>query len=285
MDIFPITKNNFTSSVLKSKDPWVLIFHQGSMIRGWKAMSVSARGIVWMGMIDQYNVEKDPPARVYPYGNKKMKQEKWEAVKTPNEARQIAMESLPDRVTKLKGKEIQSFLMDSFTSHPSRFPTIMFTDELQSPMLLKGLANRFQKYFNFGCIIQPTFKDYEYLGIEEFVETPLIMVLIPRKPGITLSDKLEFSALQYNEKTMGKMDYPNVMQFLFAVNNQYRYWLPGDNQSNSKEEAEMSDIVEKEQLRFNILSEGKQVQGHKQESIEDLTMKAETINHVTRDEL
>lgn len=52
LDIFPITKHNFTTSVLKSKDPWVLIFHDGSLIRGWKALSVSARGIVWTGMID-----------------------------------------------------------------------------------------------------------------------------------------------------------------------------------------------------------------------------------------
>lgn len=72
-------------------------------------------------------MKKDPPARVYPYGNKKMKQEKWKAVKTPNEARETAMDSLPDRVTKVKGKDIQGFLMDSFTSSPSRFPTIMFT--------------------------------------------------------------------------------------------------------------------------------------------------------------
>ena len=51
-DIFPLCASNFSSILLKSADPWIVIFHQGMLDRAWKFMAVSLRGVVWVGMID-----------------------------------------------------------------------------------------------------------------------------------------------------------------------------------------------------------------------------------------
>ena len=52
LDIFPLTKENFTESVMKNKDPWIIIFHEGSIPRAWKTMASTLRGSTWFGMID-----------------------------------------------------------------------------------------------------------------------------------------------------------------------------------------------------------------------------------------
>lgn len=52
MDIFTLTKDNFTQEVLKSPDPWVILFHQGILERVWKDLAVGLRGVVWVGMVD-----------------------------------------------------------------------------------------------------------------------------------------------------------------------------------------------------------------------------------------
>ena len=52
LDIFPLTSDNFTENVLGNKDPWVIIFHEGTIPRVWKTMTASMRGSAWFGMID-----------------------------------------------------------------------------------------------------------------------------------------------------------------------------------------------------------------------------------------
>ena len=51
-DMFPLTWGNFTEKVLRSKDPWIVIFHDGQMDRAWKTMATHLRGLCWIGMID-----------------------------------------------------------------------------------------------------------------------------------------------------------------------------------------------------------------------------------------
>lgn len=58
LDIFPLTTDNFTESVMKNKDPWVVIFHEGSIPRAWKTMAASLRGSAWFGMVDINSEEK-----------------------------------------------------------------------------------------------------------------------------------------------------------------------------------------------------------------------------------
>ena len=52
LDIFPLTIDNFTENVMRNQDPWVVIFHEGSILRAWKTMAVSLRGSAWFGMVD-----------------------------------------------------------------------------------------------------------------------------------------------------------------------------------------------------------------------------------------
>ena len=52
-DILPLTSRNFTKKVLKSKETWIIIFHNGMLTRSWKRMAVAMRGQVWHGMIDR----------------------------------------------------------------------------------------------------------------------------------------------------------------------------------------------------------------------------------------
>ena len=51
-DMFPLTRENFTEKVLRSKDPWIVIFHDGNMERAWKTMATHLRGLCWIGMVD-----------------------------------------------------------------------------------------------------------------------------------------------------------------------------------------------------------------------------------------
>ena len=56
-DMFPLTRENFTKKVLLNKDPWIVIFHDGSIERAWKTMATHLRGLCWIGMIDTRNSE------------------------------------------------------------------------------------------------------------------------------------------------------------------------------------------------------------------------------------
>lgn len=51
-DMFPLTNENFTRFLLRHKDPWVVIFHDGSVDRGWKTMAAQLRGLCWFGLVD-----------------------------------------------------------------------------------------------------------------------------------------------------------------------------------------------------------------------------------------
>lgn len=51
-DMFPLTADNFTTSVMRNRDPWIVIFHDGSVDREWKTMATQSRGTVWVGIID-----------------------------------------------------------------------------------------------------------------------------------------------------------------------------------------------------------------------------------------
>ncbi|XP_033737829.1 uncharacterized protein LOC117325595 [Pecten maximus] len=269
LDILPLAQENFTDVVLNSNDPWIIIFHDGTMSMAWKKMAVGARGIVWLGMIDKtknhellsgmgYDSAKDGEARVYPYGGLQHKKKKWVSVKNPNDAKIAAIKSLPDKTLMMKGKDIQDFLVECFSTSPSRFPLIILSDTQDTPSLFKALAVRFQKYFNFGRFVDATVEDYRSLGLsleDDTFELPAILVLVPKKPGMI--EEISFNAIEYRKNIMGAINYPNVLQFLFAVNNKYRYWLPGSDMSYVREVAEMEDIIEIENRRFDILFEGK----------------------------
>jgi hypothetical protein len=57
-DLFPLTNENFTKNLLRNRDPWILIFHDGSVEKEWKTMTTHLRGLCWFGLVD-VTVEKD----------------------------------------------------------------------------------------------------------------------------------------------------------------------------------------------------------------------------------
>lgn len=59
-----------------------------------------------------------------------IKQKSWVNAKNPNEARMLAVDSIPDNSLRIKGKNLQEFLVDCFMSKPSRFPLILLTGNL-----------------------------------------------------------------------------------------------------------------------------------------------------------
>lgn len=127
------------------------------------------------------------------------------------------------------------------------------TDEAETSPTVKAVANRFKRYFNFAKIINPTEEDFENLGItDDFsANRPLLAILVNKEGG----KELEFQLVLYDRKTMGpEMTYPNIIQFLFAINREYRFTLPGENLSNDKTVAEMEDVMTIEQKRFKILT-------------------------------
>ena len=134
--------------------------------------------------------------------------------------------------------------------------------------------------------MNPTLEDYKALGLEEyFLETPLLFVLIAEvyegaedNPHAT-SNNFGFSAIQFDTKKHGPMNYPNVMQFLFAINYNFRYKLPGDNMSNDKEVAEMSDILEAEKKRFDVSAYDKNISSKstQKDSDNDIQFKTTTM--------
>ena len=50
-DLIHLTNDNFTEIVLKAKDPWIVVFHDGNIFKPWKAMAANVRGIIWMGLV------------------------------------------------------------------------------------------------------------------------------------------------------------------------------------------------------------------------------------------
>lgn len=133
---------------------------------------------------------------------------------------------------------------------------INFSDEKDTPVLYRAVSYRFKRYFNAARIVKPTLDDYTALGMEDsFFDTPLLFVLLPEvkdKGSKATTQDMGFSAVMFETKKMGDLNYPNILRFLFGVNNSYRHILPGENQSNDQEVAEMLDIVRLESKRFEI---------------------------------
>lgn len=296
LDIFPLTIDNFTENVMKQQDPWVIIFHQGSIPRAWKTMAVSLRGSAWFGMVDiltetklvkkiKYENSTDNLARVYPYGTQTKKKQEWKYVKNAEEARLAVLQCIPDTTLKIKGRDVKDFLFESFASVPSKFPLVFFTNEDESPSFMKALGIRFQKYFNFARMVIPTVEDMRAIGLQdEIVEMPSLYVLVTPDSGPM--EEISFSAIEYRANLMGAMNYPNVLQFLFTVNHQFRHQLQGDNKSRDKAIMNMEDIIEIEQKRFNILIKGKK-QTVPLKKVEKLKAPEvdETVLHHIKDEL
>ena len=74
-----------------------------------------------------YNKNNDTWARVYPFGDKRTKEREWGRASTPNEARSVAVSSLPDKTTLLAVSGLQDFLIECFTATPSKFPVYLVT--------------------------------------------------------------------------------------------------------------------------------------------------------------
>lgn len=260
-DMFPLIGENFTEKVLRNKDPWIVIFHDGTMERAWKTMATHLRGLCWIGMVDTRDSEtllkeigykkNDTGARVYPFGDKRTKERKWSRASTPNEARSLAVSSLPDKTTLLAVSGLQDFLIECFTVKPSRFPVYLVTEENEASVLWKALAIRFEKYFSFARIYKPTGEDLKAFGLEKFfIDPPALFVLVADEGNLE-----KMNAVHFDKSKQGQFNYTNVMTFLFAINSEFRFKLPGENQSNQKTEAEMEDIVQIEAQRFEVQSQ------------------------------
>lgn len=261
-DMLPLTRDNFTAEVFRTKDPWIVIFHDGSVAREWKTMATHMRGLCWFGVVDitndtkflediKFNKDRDI-ARVYPYGDKTAKERSMRRVSTQNEARTVILSSLPDKTFPLTSGNMQDFFTECFLSHPTQFPTYIIIDENETPSLFKAIAQRFERYFRFGRMTRPSADDLRTLGLQSiYINPPALFVIVTR------NGKLDnFSAVEFDVNSSGDMNYTSIMQFLFSINTQFRHELPGDNQSHNQREAEMGDIIRIEEKRFEIFLNG-----------------------------
>ena len=80
-----------------------------------------------------FNVRKNPPARVYPYGGTKQKG-KWVDVQSAKEAERIAVNSLPDISKTIDLKEMNQFIYDSYLMLPPCFPAVFVIGKLAIPL-------------------------------------------------------------------------------------------------------------------------------------------------------
>lgn len=160
------------------------------------------------------------------------------------------------------------------------------SEETDTPVLFKAVSYRFKKYFNAARIVRPTLDDFEALGMEDsFFETPLMFILLPEvnDKGTKATKDMGFSAVMFDTKKMGDLNYPNILQFLFGVNNSYRHTLPGDNQSNDQEVAEMSDLGNIESKRFEMVKPKRKVKSNDDNSVK--FTKTKTMDGKIKDEL
>ncbi|XP_060585058.1 uncharacterized protein LOC132741002 [Ruditapes philippinarum] len=263
-DLFPLTNENFTKNLLRNRDPWILIFHDGSVEKEWKTMATHLRGLCWFGLVDvtaekdlldtlEYDSSRDL-ARFYPYGDRKMKERNWRRVNNQNEARVAVLTSLPDKTQRISGDSIRDLLLESFTSLPSKFPAYIITDEDETPSVFKAIAKRFEKYFLFGRLVRPTSEDLHSLGLKGVYINPPELFVIVTKNGE--ADQIE--AIRFEEEKFGKMNYTSILQFLFVINGNFRHDLPGNNMAQNQQEAEMADVIQIEERRFEILRDVKE---------------------------
>lgn len=123
------------------------------------------------------------------------------------------------------------------------------SDEDETPPVFKAIAKRFEKYFLFGRVVKPTSDDLRKLGLGDMYVNPPELFII-----VTQNGKPEkVNAIKYDTNKFGNMNYTAIMQFLFAINGQFRYDLPGNNMAEQQQEAEMDDIIKIEEKRFEIL--------------------------------
>lgn len=151
-------------------------------------------------------------------------------------------------------------IQSSYTEITNQY--YLFSDEEESPSFIRAIYVRFQKYFNFARFVLPTVEDMRAIGLqEEIIDMPSLYILVTPDAGPT--EKINFNAIEYRPQIMGTMNYPNILQFLFMVNHQFRHQLQGDNKSNNLTIMNMQDVVEIEQKRFEIMVKGKKQPGRK----------------------
>ncbi|XP_064626063.1 uncharacterized protein LOC135486873 [Lineus longissimus] len=265
-DIFPITKANFTAKVLKSQDAWIILFHDGTSLKSWKTMAVKLRGIVWVGAIHRseqedllnminFDPKKNPAARVYPHGGRKIKEHYWQDVDNPNTASEVACDSIPDLTRSIDKNYLNEFFVESYRSKPSKFPTLILETSVKLSPIFKQAAYRTQKYFNFGVLFNPTSEDFQAIGAEGlFMDVPGVLALVQdSKARRSVEEPPQIHALPYNSQNLGKLTYIHLIQFLVAVNRDYRYTLMGNSMDNNKTIVEMEDVLAYESKRFRIL--------------------------------
>ncbi|ESP05370.1 hypothetical protein LOTGIDRAFT_227992 [Lottia gigantea] len=260
-DIFPLTQKNFTQKVLKSEDAWVVLFHSGTIKRGWKTMAVGVRGVISFGMVDineqpeligklEYNIKDGKEARVYPYGSRSSKEQYMIETSNPNEAKTTALKSIPNYILDVKNMGIEDFIVDCLMSTPSRFPVIIFTEIKEIDPIYKVMAMKLETFFNFGHMINPSTSDLKQLGLEDvYIDIPTVMVLTTESDNI---EDPQYNAIQYMKSAHGDLSYPNLLKFLVQINKRFRPKLPGVNFSDKKEYVEMSEVLDIESEKFEI---------------------------------
>ena len=147
--------------------------------------------------------------------------------------------------------------------------------------LFKAVSVRFEKYFNFGKIGKPTEAETKDLGIADSdVQIPSLYVMVSVDGSIET-----ISAIKFDESRFGAMNYTNVMQFLFAINSQYRHFLPGNNFASRQQEAEMADILKIEEKRFDIRFPKASGNHSKKQVAETIKLTPTVTKHVVKEEL
>ena len=136
----------------------------------------------------------------------------------------------------------------SYLHFPSFVFMYLFSEESEASVLWKALAIRFEKYFSFARIYKPSSDDLKAYGLEQFfIDPPALFVLVADEKNLE-----KVNAVHFDKSKQGQFNYTNVMTFLFAINSEFRFKLPGENQSNQKTEAEMEDVVQIEAQRFEV---------------------------------
>jgi hypothetical protein len=83
-----------------------------------------------------FDPKKNPAARVYPHGGRKIKEHYWEDVDNPNSASEIACNSIPDLTQTIDKKYLNDFFVESYRSKPSKFPTLILESKWSSKAML-----------------------------------------------------------------------------------------------------------------------------------------------------
>ncbi|XP_033637153.1 uncharacterized protein LOC117298037 isoform X1 [Asterias rubens] len=265
-DMFELTEDNFEEMVLDTEDPWIVLFTGGMLQKEWKTLAVSLRGVVWFGILNRlaqedlleeidFNVRKNPPARVYPYGGTKQKG-KWVDVQSAKEAERIAVYSLPDISKTIDLKEMNQFIYDSYLMLPPCFPAV-FVIGNEMPARFKSIALHYNRYFHFGVVRNPTSVDLENLSYD--LAIPGLLALVSEDYGDDVDTEeawrendYKFQSIGFTAERQGELNYPNLVRFLYSINIQFRHSLPGNNMADDKDVLTMDDVMEVEGQRFNV---------------------------------